>query len=131
MEDRQAHLIKQIMKDSEVVFKIRQRQPSPKLYVIRNTVNKMKIIKLDKRFTMYKEGYTHAMRWTRWEPRIITPYEEAMGKMYGENWYTKGSPWTMQFGSKSKSDEYTPYYIYVMCESMLTMLLLRVKNESN
>ena len=86
----------------------------------------MKIIKLDKRFSMYKEGYTHAMRWSRWEPGIINPYEEAMRKMYGENWYTKGNSWTIQFGNKSKSSEFTPYFIYVKSESMLTMLLLRV-----
>ena len=75
---------------------------------------------------MYKEGYTHAMRWSRWEPRIINPYEDAMCKMYGKNCYSKSSPWTKEFGFRSKSSEYTPYYIYVRCESMLTMLLLRV-----
>lgn len=38
MEDYQAHLINQIVKDSEVIYKIKQRQPSPKLYVIHNTM---------------------------------------------------------------------------------------------
>jgi hypothetical protein len=127
MKDRQAELIKQIVKDSEVVFKILQRQPSPKLYVVNMySNNKMKIIKLDKRFKMYKAGYTHAMRWTRWEPAKINPYEDAMRKMYGEAWYSKGNSWTIQFGNKSKSAEYTPYYIYVKSESMLTMMMLKV-----
>jgi len=91
----------------------------------------MKIIKLDKRFSMYKEGYTHAMRWPRWEPRIINPYKEAMCKMYGENWYSKGSPWKIQFGTKGKSDEYAPYFIYVKTESMLTMLMLGLINDDH
>ena len=86
----------------------------------------MKIIKLDKRFSMYKEGYTHAMRWSRWEPGIINPYENAMSKMYGDRWYSKNNSWTMGFGIKGKSAEFTPYFIYVKSESMLTMLLLRV-----
>jgi|FreactTroBogLake_1042271.scaffolds.fasta_scaffold00029_94 hypothetical protein len=131
MEDRQAHLIKQIVKDSEVIFKILQRQPSPKLYVIRNTMNKMKIIKLDKRFNMYKEGYTHAMRWRNYEPREVNPYEAAMRIMYGDEWYAKGNSWHMGFGNVVKGSRVKPYFIYVKSESMLTMLLLKINHESN
>ena len=126
MEDYQAHLINQIVKDSEVVFKIRQRQPSPKLYVIRNTMNKMKIIKLNKRFSMGREGYTHALRWVEGYSRYVVPYEQAMQEMYGGSRYTTGNPWRSAYGSSRSKAGITPYYIYLKDESMLTMLLLRV-----
>ena len=86
----------------------------------------MKIIKLDKRYSMYKEGYTHAMRWTNWEPRKVNPYEAAMRKLYGEEWYAKGNSWRMGFGHAVKGNKSKPYFIYVRSESMLTMLMLRI-----
>ena len=131
MEDYQAHLINQIVKDSEVIFKIRQRQPSPKLYVIRNTKNKMKIIKLNGRFSMYREGYKHALRWNEGYCREVAPYEQAMQEMYGGSGYTTGNSWRSAYGSSRSKAGVTPFYIYLRDESMLTMLLLRVKNENN
>ena len=126
MEDYQAHLINQMIKDSEVIFKIRQRQPSPKLYVIRNTKNKMKVIKLNGRFSMYREGYTYALRWVEGYSRGVVPYEKAMQEMYGGSRYTTGNSWRAAYGSSRSSAGVTPYYIYLRDESMLTMLLLRV-----
>ena len=126
MEDYQAHLINQMIKDSEVIFKIRQRQPSPKLYVIRNANNKMKIIKLNGRFSMYREGYKHALRWNEGYCREVVPYEQAMQEMYGGSRYTTGNSWRAAYGSSRSKAGVTPYYIYLRDESMLMMLLLRV-----
>jgi hypothetical protein len=132
MEDRQADLINKIVKDSEVIYKVRQRQPSPKLYKLHrdsHSMNKMKIIKLDKRYNMCKEGYTHAMRWHRWEPSTVNPYEDAMAKLYGADGYAKGNSWRAAFGHVVKGNKYNPYFIYVKSESMLTMMMLKVNSS--
>jgi hypothetical protein len=115
------------VKDSEIIFKIRQRQPSPKLYVIRNTKNKMKIIKLNGRYSMYSEGYKHALRWNEGYCREVVPYEQAMQEMYGGSRYSTGNSWRAAYGSSRSKAGVTPYYIYLRDESMLMMLLLRVK----
>jgi len=128
MKDYQAHLIKQIVKDSEVVFKIRQRQPSPKLYVIRNTVNKMKIVKLTKRYKLYSKGYTHVLRWNYYSS-IVAPYEQALAELYGpESLWSDSSPWKHVTGKEAGRWHERPYFIYVKDESMLTMLLLKIKS---
>ena len=126
MEDYQAELIKRIAKDADIIYKIRQRQPSPKLYVIRNAKNKMKIIKLNGRFSMYREGYKHALRWNEGYCREVVPYEQAMQEMYGGSRYTTGNSWRSAYGSSRRKAGVTPFYIYLRDESMLTMLLLRV-----
>jgi hypothetical protein len=130
MEDYQAHLINQMVKDSEVIFKIRQRQPSPKLYVIRNTKNKMKIVKINKRYKLYGR-YTHALRWDCCNSYITSPYHVALTQLYGPELFGDHSPWKHVVGKMNTNSWDRPYYIYVKNESMLTMLLLRVKNENN
>lgn len=128
MEDYQAQLIKQIVKDSEVIYKIQQRRPSPKLYVVHNTVNKMKIVKINKRYKLYSKGYTHVLRWNYYSS-IVTPYEQALAELYGpEKWWSDSSPWKHVNGKPAGRWQERPYFIYVKDESMLTMLLLKIKS---
>ena len=77
---------------------------------------------------MYREGYKHALRWNEGYSRDVVPYEQAMQEMYGGSRYTTGNPWRSAYGSSRSKAGVTPFYIYLRDESMLMMLLLRVKS---
>jgi hypothetical protein len=87
----------------------------------------MKVIKLNGRYSMYSEGYTHALRWNEGYSHGVGPYERAMQEMYGGSRYRTGNSWRAAYGSSRSKAWVTPYYIYLRDESMLMMLLLRVK----
>jgi hypothetical protein len=87
----------------------------------------MKVIKLNGRYSMYREGYKHALRWDEGYSREVGPYERAMQEMYGGSRYSTGNSWRAAYGSSRSKAGVTPYYIYLRDESMLMMLLLRVK----
>ena len=92
----------------------------------------MKIIKLTKNYTLYKKGYTHALRFAKWESKACNPIEEKMEQMFGTQWrWDRPTEWQATFGSsKSPSTGRKPYFIAVRNESYLTMALLALK-ETN
>lgn len=91
----------------------------------------MKLIKLNRRYKMYYEGFTHALRWDRWEFDDIKPYEKSIQNLYGYMSYNYSrSAWVSAFGSSvDRKTGYKPYFIYVRNENMLTMTMLKAQNE--
>lgn len=88
----------------------------------------MKIIKLHQRFKMYQEGFTHALRWDRWEYSKVTPYEKALAKLYGRvNYNYRESNWASMFAANPGPSGYKAYFIYVRSEAMITAAMLRVE----
>ena len=88
----------------------------------------MKVIKLSKRYKLYKEGYTHALRFIKWDTSLAHSIEMKMEDMLGSqyNW-RKSNAWRGTFGSKKDPKTgYKPYYIAVRNESHLTMALLSI-----
>jgi hypothetical protein len=76
---------------------------------------------------MYYHGYTHAIRFDRWDFIDVSPYESAMERVFGPHRYDRSrGDWYSSFGTKNSSTGYKPYYIYVRSEEMITMTLLAV-----
>ena len=92
----------------------------------------MKIIKLHPRFKLYKEGYTHAIRFDRWTPHgLIDRLERKMEELFGTQyaWKTQ-SNWRGAFGSnRDPKTGYKPYFIAVRNPSHLTIALLATNNQ--
>lgn len=90
----------------------------------------MKVIKLSKRFKLYKEGYTHALRFIKWDGAVVYPIEKKMADMLGTQYsWRQPTIWRGTFGSNVDSKTgYKPYYIAVRNESHLTMALLAIQN---
>ena len=93
----------------------------------------MKIIKLDRRYKRYNEGYTHALRWPVYEYSSCLQYELALTDLYGSHSFNpEKSLWYPEFGSRAWNpygSTRRPYFIYLRKESMITALLLRVDLE--
>lgn len=88
----------------------------------------MKIVKLNRRFKMYQDGFTHALRWNRWDHSKINPYEKVFAKLYGRASYDyRTAAWASMFGISQGTNGYKPYFIYVRNESMITAALLGVE----
>ena len=78
---------------------------------------------------MYENGYTHALRWDRWDYSRIDPYEKVLAKLYGNMSYNyRTSYWAGGFGSNRGSNGHKPYFIYVRNETMITAALLGVES---
>lgn len=89
----------------------------------------MKVIKLNRKFKKFHEGYTHAMRWDSWgDDGTSSVYEKYLSSVHGFHGYRRGYPWYSEFGTRDRKTGCKPYYIYVKRESMITMALLVVKN---
>jgi hypothetical protein len=88
----------------------------------------MKVIKLNRRFKKFSEGFTHAMRWDSWSYNKIGHYENFLSDAYGYHHYRPtASSWYAGFGARSQATGYKPYYIYVRNESMITAAMLGVQ----
>ena len=89
----------------------------------------MKVVKLNHRYKMYKHGFTHALRWNRWEFDDIRPYERSLINLYGVPSYDyQRASWVSVFGaSVNRKSGYKPYYLYVRSEQMLTMTMLKAQ----
>jgi len=97
-----------------------------------DVTTQMKIIKLTKNYTLYKRGYTHALRFAKWESNVCDPIEKKMEQMFGTQWrWDRPTEWQATFGSsKSPRTGHKPYFIAVRNESYLTMALLTLKETS-
>jgi len=88
----------------------------------------MKVIKLNRNFKKFSEGFTHAMRWDSWVFGNVGVYENFLSDAYGYHHYTPGtSSWYTGFGARCRKTGYKPYYIYVRNETMITAALLGVQ----
>ena len=90
----------------------------------------MKIVKLDRRYKRYQDGYTHALRWHMYDHLSCMQYELALTALYGIHSYNlEKSLWYPEFGSRARNpygSTRLPYFIYVKKESMITAVLLKV-----
>lgn len=79
--------------------------------------SKMRLVKLDNRHKLFKEGYSHAFRFTSYgdESRSVErTFERVIGPQYSrDNWCNTRSTrrWTTQFGKARSSGEPRPYWI--------------------
>lgn len=82
----------------------------------------MKVIKLDRRHRLYKEGFTHAFRFTNWSD--ARPLESYYEKQYGYSWDNKKCYGTF-WGKPSAAGRI--YWIGVRNESLVTQALLALQ----
>lgn len=86
----------------------------------------MKVIKLDRRFKVYKEGYSHAIRCHDWISKEARQLEKIFVEMFGYDWgYEK--PYKSFYG-KTKFNHVRPKYFAVKNEALITQVLLKLEN---
>jgi len=87
----------------------------------------MKVVKLDRRYKAYKEGFTHALRFDHWE-KHAGDIEQFLTKRYGSqyNWYKRhsNSQWSSNFGSRPSRSDSRPFWINLRNETDISMILL-------
>jgi len=82
-------------------------------------MNKVKVIKLNRRYTLYKEhGCTHAIRFSSWSTEA-GKVEQFLRERYGSeyNW-NKNHTWKSHWG-KSSTGNSRPYFIGVRDEQII------------
>lgn len=87
----------------------------------------MKIVKLDRRYEAYREGYTYAIRWPLYDFSKCRKYEQALSDLYGWRGFCVGkSEWYSGFGSRDRASGRKAYFIYVRNQSVITAVLMKV-----
>lgn len=82
----------------------------------------MKIVKLNRRFKMFKEhGHTVALRFNGWTSQI-SAYESACRRRLGSEYKTYS--WSSHFGTRNSRTDVRPYWITFRNEADLTMVML-------
>lgn len=84
----------------------------------------MKVIKLDNRHRLYKEGFTHAFRFNGFE-KEYTAIENVFSRKYGYSW-NNSKCWGTYWGKTSKNGSRV-IWIGVRNESLVTQALLSVQ----
>lgn len=83
----------------------------------------MKLVKLNRRFKMFREhGHTVALRFDGWS-KLVTPIEQVCRQRLGSEY--KNFSWTGRFGSADRAGQ-RPYWISFRSESDATLVLLSV-----
>jgi hypothetical protein len=82
----------------------------------------MKLIKLNKTHSLYRDGYTHAFRFSHYSV-VAGNMERTMERHFGGQ-YRRDSPWKSKFGYRAARDGFKVYWIGVKSEAMATMALL-------
>jgi hypothetical protein len=81
-----------------------------------------KVVKLNRRFKLYKEhGHTVALRFDGWDGTAIK-YEQAARSKLGGHGYSYKDAWVSHFGARNKDPR--PYWIAFRREADLTLVLL-------
>ena len=89
----------------------------------------MKIVKLNRRFKMFREhGHTVAMRFNGWSKQI-SAYESACRARLGSEY--KNNSWSGHFGTRNGRTDFRPYWITFRNESDLTLVLLSADLTKN
>lgn len=87
----------------------------------------MKVVKLNRRYKAYKEGFTHALRFDQWG-KHVGDIEQFLTNRYGRQylWHKRhaNSQWTSGVGSRPSSTDSRPYWINLRNEADITMILL-------
>ncbi len=89
----------------------------------------MKIIKLNNRYKLGKEGFAYGLRFPSSYNKKAMAIERKLHEIYGSGWTgskwfnSRNSEWGYFLNAKSRE-----YYIGVREESMLTMILLGLEN---
>ena len=89
----------------------------------------MKVVKLNRRHTAFKHGFTHAVRFESWcdeALEIETELRERYGPPRLSKWFNDSSEWCGIFGHKSSKQQYSPYWINFRNETTITLILLTV-----
>lgn len=85
----------------------------------------MKVIKLNRRYKMFKErGHTIGLKFEGWY-KDASPYETYLVKIYGHDW--DKCNWAGYYGARSGRNTNRPYFITMRDEKMLTALMLAVQ----
>ena len=84
----------------------------------------MKVVKLNRRFKMFREhGHVVALRFHGWS-NMIAPYERACRQKLGSEY--KNFSWSGHFGTSKGRSDVRPYWITFRNEADLTLVLLSV-----
>jgi hypothetical protein len=82
----------------------------------------MKLIKLNKTHSLYRDGYTHAFRFNHFSIGAGN-MQRTMERHFGSQ-YSRTAQWASKFGYRSHRDGFRVYWIGVKSEAMATMALL-------
>jgi hypothetical protein len=80
----------------------------------------MKVIKLDGRHRLYKEGFTHAFRFNSWNDEALK-VERVLSSKLGSQW-AHWPKWKSHWGKSTASGR--PYWLGVREEKVITQVLL-------
>lgn len=85
----------------------------------------MKVVKLNRRYKAYKEGFTHALRFDHWE-KHAGDIEQFLTNRYGSqySWQRDRGQWSSNFGSRPSRSDSRPFWINLKNEADITMILL-------
>ena len=85
----------------------------------------MKIVKLNRRFKMFKEhGHTVALRFNSWSKDIAVDESVCRSRLGAEY---KNYSWSGHFGTRNGRTDFRPYWITFRNEADLTMVMLSAK----
>ena len=84
----------------------------------------MRIVKLDNRHRLYKEGFTHAFRFSGWTDKCRA-VESTLSNKYGVSW-NNTKCWGSYWGKPSRSGSRI-IWIGVRNEALLSQVLLSLK----
>ena len=88
----------------------------------------MKVVKLNRRFKMFKEhGHVVALRFSTWS-KLIAPCEQVCRSRLGSEY--RNFSWSGHFGSPGR-DGCRPYWITFRNEADLTLVLLSANLTQN
>lgn len=96
----------------------------------------MKIIKLNRRYRIFnQQGFELGLRFDHWD-REASAYEKAAQRALGDaGWLWRHTTqliredWCSGFGQKRPGQLYTPYWVYLRREEMLSFVMLAVDRD--
>lgn len=84
----------------------------------------MEVVKLNRRFTAFKHGFTHAIRFTEWNEQVIN-VERVLRNRYGWDWGWE-KEWKGFRGAPRSTSYDRPYYYALRNEAMVSQILLSI-----
>jgi hypothetical protein len=82
----------------------------------------MKLIKLNKTHSLYRDGCTHAFRFDHFNYEAGN-MQRTMERQFGSQ-YSRTAQWASKFGYRVHRDGFKVFWIGVKSEAMVTMALL-------
>lgn len=84
----------------------------------------MEVVKLNRRFTAFKHGFTHAIRFDNWN-EDANKVEQALRKRYGWDWGWE-KEWKGFRGAARTTSYDRPQYYALRNEAMVSQILLSI-----